>query len=73
MTKHTLPELLGDLDDLISRFSDAGLPVAPLEKARRHYPVIRHSLLAANTPKRTEAEHIFRNVSASMRRLRGDQ
>lgn len=70
--KHSLPELLGDLEDLISRFRDAGLPVAALEKARRHYPELRTSLLAANTPRRNEAAQIFREVSGAMRRLRNE-
>ena len=69
MNRSSIPELLSDLDDIIERIRDAGLPVAALERARRSLP--RVSVFEVNQVKRSEAQEAFGNARAMMRRLRG--
>lgn len=78
MNRSSIPELLEDLDDVIERIRDAGLPVGALERARRSLPELRTSqppasIHAANQPVRTGAQRAFRNAREIARRIRGDQ
>ncbi len=74
MSRHSLPELLGDLDDVIARIRDAGLPVGPLERARRSLPMLStESLVERNRRVLAEAREKFQDSRAILRRIRGEQ
>lgn len=74
MTRHCLPELLSDLDDVIARIKAAGLPVGPLERARKSLPTLEsESLVERNRRVLKEANEKFKNSRAILRRIRGDQ
>ncbi len=74
MSRHCLPELLSDLDDVLARIEAAGLPVGALKRARRSLPVLEEeSLVERNRRVLEEAREKFQNSRAILRRIRGEQ
>ena len=80
MNRSTLPAILADLDDCISRLRDAGAPVLELQKARDRLEPAWEPERPSYPPnngqvRRTASEHFARarqHTAEAIRRLRRD-